>query len=84
MLSDKIIQQIRDERQHSIDKHGKNSMEFLPSDSADWLAILVEEVGETAKALTYDKTESDNLYEELIDVIAVASSWAEALERDKK
>lgn len=83
MLSDKIISEIRAERQHSIDKHGENSMEYLNGSDASWLAILVEEVGEAAKALTYDNQDNENLRDELIDVIAVASAWVEAMDRGK-
>ena len=84
MLSQKIINEIRAERQHSIDKHGKNSMEYLKGSDPAWLAILVEEIGETAKALTYDNKDNENLRDELIDVLAVASSWVEAMDRDKE
>lgn len=83
MLSDKLISEIRAERQHSIDKHGKNSMEYLEGASPSWLAILVEEVGEAAKSLTYDNQDNENLRDELIDIIAVASAWVEAMDRDK-
>lgn len=83
MLSEKIISEIRAERQHSIDKHGENSMEYLKGSDTSWLAILVEEVGEAAKSLTYDNQDNENLRDELIDIIAVASAWVEAMDRDK-
>lgn len=48
----------------------------------DWLAILMEEVGEVAQAMQKVKgwgksTDADNLYEELIHTSAVASAMAE-------
>jgi len=48
----------------------------------EWLAILVEEVGEVAQAMQKNsfaskETDADNLYEELIQVAAVASAIAE-------
>jgi len=48
----------------------------------DWLKILIEEVGEVAQAMqkksfASKETDADNLYEELIQVAAVASAIAE-------
>lgn len=46
------------------------------------LAVLVEEVGEVAKALlvnTGDKGASGDLREELVEVAAVAVAWAESI-----
>ena len=51
---------------------------------AEWLSILVEEVGEVAQAINRlnfpsdaKETDADNLYKELIQVAAVASAIAE-------
>lgn len=51
---------------------------------AEWLSILVEEVGETAQAINRinfpncaKKTDADDLYKELIHASAVASAMAE-------
>lgn len=44
-----------------------------------WLAILTEEVGESAKAIL----ENSNLREELIQVAAVAVQWVNAIDRRK-
>jgi NTP pyrophosphatase (non-canonical NTP hydrolase) len=58
-----------------------------------WLAILVEEVGEVAQAMqkgmvSQKKTDSEDLYKELIQVAAVASAIAEQVweegERDEQ
>lgn len=54
-------------------KHGENSIERLPANHPRWLAILVEEVGEVANALTYDG--KGDLRAELLDVIVVATAW---------
>jgi hypothetical protein len=59
-------------------KHGDNSIEAEAGDSPRWLAILVEEVGEVANALTYDT--GGDLRAELMDVMAVASAWVAALD----
>ena len=49
---------------------------------AEWLVILIEEIGEVAQAMqkksfSSKETDADNLYEELIQVAAVASAIAE-------
>lgn len=61
-------------------KHGDNSIERVPAYSPDWLPILGEEFGEVCGALTYDK-DAAMLRGELIDVLAVGTAWADALDR---
>lgn len=60
-------------------KHGENSIEVEPANSPRWLAILVEEIGEIANALTYDG--KGDLRAELVDVLAVGSAWIAAIDR---
>lgn len=43
------------------------------------LGLLMEEVGEVARCLTYDEEDSVRLREELIQVANVALSWAAVL-----
>lgn len=50
-------------------------------DNGRWLAILVEEVGESAQAMqegseAYKESDADDLYKEIVQVAAVAESWA--------
>lgn len=59
-------------------KHGDNSIEGIDAADPRWLSILVEEIGEVSHELTYDATGS--LRAELIDVLAVASAWLDALD----
>lgn len=59
------------------EKHGTNSVESIDHDDPRWLAILVEEVGEVAHALTYD-ADPTRLADELVDVLTVASAWLDA------
>ena len=49
--------------------------------TAPWLAILVEEVGEVARAFLDNEgdTKRGDLVTELVQVAAVASAWAESL-----
>lgn len=75
-----VYREVEHARLDAHAKHGDNSIEREPADSPRWLAILVEEIGEVANALTYDG--KGNLRAELIDVLAVASAWASAIDRD--
>lgn len=77
-----LAAEVTAERCHSIDKHGENSMEFYTADDPRWLAVLGEEFGEVCETLTYDKDRA-NLHDELIDLIAVATSWVSALNRSR-
>ena len=47
-------------------------------DDKTWLAVLVEEVGEVARAIL--ERDPDNLHEELVQIAAVAVAWLEAKE----
>jgi hypothetical protein len=50
---------------------------------SDWLAVMVEEVGEAAHALT--ESESDErLREELVQVAAMAARWALSIPRGRE
>lgn len=74
--------EIEDARAKAHVKHGTNSIEGIAAGSPAWLAILMEEVGEVAHALTYDSGASvTDLRSELVDVLAVASAWLDALDR---
>lgn len=64
----------RQRRLYGIQKH----------EDLKWLPILLEEVGEVAEALQKNtkaakETDASDLYAELIQVAAVASSWAARL-----
>lgn len=59
-------------------KHGRHSMMNPAMDMGERLAILVEEVGEVAHAMTYDVNKLPELRKELIQVAAMALSWFEA------
>ncbi|MCY9017244.1 MazG-like family protein [Priestia megaterium] len=59
-------------------------------DMGKWLAILAEEFGEAAQAMqgplgltSMKETDADDLYEELIQVAAVASAIAEQVKESK-
>jgi NTP pyrophosphatase (non-canonical NTP hydrolase) len=72
------------ERAHLI--HGESSMRAFPPLDMNRLAILMEEAGEVAKGfneLRHGNVDEDtlrqSLYEELIQVAAMATDWAAAL-----
>lgn len=73
-----LVTEVVDEVRRAHAKHGAESMVSPGHDPGKRLAILVEEVGEVASALTYDKGDPDNLREELIQVAAMALSWVYA------
>lgn len=81
LRSDHNIQRlVNDRRMKAHEKHGENSIESEPADSPRWLAILGEEFGEVCHELTYDSGGTvESLADELLDVMAVASAWYDAL-----
>lgn len=73
------VKQVVAEIQRAHDKHGPESMASPRLQQGTRLAILVEEVGEVARAMTYDEGDEANLREELVQVAAMALSWLYAL-----
>lgn len=60
-------------------KHnGKTPRSWQVGDNTS-LVVLIEEVGEVARAMTYDEGDPDNLAAELIQVATMAAAWAERL-----
>lgn len=73
------------EIERAIRKHGVYQTPMNPSMSnAERLVILVEEVGEVARAMTYDNGDPDELDKELIQVatMALATVVGNRLRRD--
>lgn len=62
----------------AIAKHGIEQTPAGDISNGDRLAILVEEVGEVARAMTYDQDPSQ-LESELIQVAAMAALWLDGL-----
>jgi NTP pyrophosphatase (non-canonical NTP hydrolase) len=66
---------------HAIAKHGWAQTPLNPArKDVDNLPILVEEIGEVARAMTYDEGSNDALVKELLQTAAMALSWAEAVD----
>lgn len=73
---------MREEMLRAIRKHGirRTPLSTDPTDTAMKLAVLVEEVGEVASALTYDRGDRENLKAELVQVAAMALAWRASLD----
>lgn len=83
-----IYDEVRDERARAHAKHGEKSMEGWPADHPLRLPILVEEVGEVAKAMNEAALSGlpmdhpdvrAEMRAELVQVAAMATAWADAL-----
>lgn len=77
-----VEMEVRSARMAAHVKHGEKSIEKLSSVDRAWLPVLVEEIGEVANAMTYDG--AADMRAELIDVMAVASAWIDALDRSEQ
>ena len=79
-ILDECMTAIRSEIFRAARLHGEQAMisPSLPDDNR--LPILVEEVGEVARGMTYDNNQGvEHLIEELEQTAAMATSWAAAL-----
>lgn len=76
------ISALQAEMARAIAKHGIEQTPLRQDDAAN-LAILVEEVGEVARAMTYDEGgDADALVKELVQVAAMALAWAQRLDSE--
>ena len=77
---DEVVADVNLEINAAIDKHTLENTPLNPDkDIRDSFIILSEEVGEVARALTYDEGDIDKLYAELIQVAAMAAAMAAGL-----
>lgn len=83
MISDLTLTAIKAESIKAYAKHGSKTPMNSNMPNVERLAILVEEIGEVAKCLTYDQ-DLDNLECELIQVAAVAAMWIEGLQHNEE
>jgi NTP pyrophosphatase (non-canonical NTP hydrolase) len=88
LLSDQVIADFAEERRRQHQKWGEQNHA-----ANMWLAILMEEVGEVAKAsletkeaptLDMAKVRAANYYDELIQVAAVALAAADSFNRNTR
>lgn len=83
--SDRVADEVRHERIRAQAKHEDHSMEAWPILSPERYLVLAEEVGEVAKEFNDAKVEgrdidAEALRKELIQVAAMATAWAAALD----
>jgi NTP pyrophosphatase (non-canonical NTP hydrolase) len=75
-----VMDDVVAERWRQVETYGHQTEKT----NSDWLAILVEEVGEAAQALqkgsaSAKETDAGNLYEEVVQAAAVCLKWAETI-----
>lgn len=75
--ADAVKERFRQNELYGVQRHS----------DGDWLAILMEEVGEVAQTMQIGSvaskpTDAQNKYKELIQVAAVAKAWAEQVRED--
>lgn len=58
-------------------KHSGHTPKSARMSDGERLTILVEEIGEVARAITYDNADLDNLCKELTQVCAMSAGWLE-------
>lgn len=74
------LSDVDQEVSRAIEKHGILRTPLNPGmHPREAFIILAEEVGEVARALTYDEGDEDKLYDELVQVAAMASAMATAI-----
>lgn len=72
---------LRDEIDRAVEKHTWEQTPLNPKMFKEAkLVILVEEVGEVATAMTYDRGSPKDLKKELLQVAAMAYSWYLSME----
>lgn len=78
--TDGLFDQVSREARRAVDKHTfDRTPASLTISDASKLVILVEEVGEMARALTYDEGDREELKKELIQTATMALMWAASL-----
>lgn len=58
-------------------KHAGHTPKSIHMSDGERLTVLVEEIGEVARAITYDNGDPEELVKELIQVAAMSAAWAE-------
>lgn len=77
-MSQLVLIQVRTEEQRARQKHGDHTPLNPKMDRRDKLVVLVEELGEVGRCLTYDQDHAGSLRNELIQLATMALMWADA------
>jgi hypothetical protein len=85
-VMDMALDAVRRERLAQIVKWGEDDVSRPGCSNGDRLRVLAEEFGEVAEAMgrPEDGNGKRDLRTELIQVAAVATAWAEALDHEKE
>lgn len=75
ITGDKLADLTYAEYQHAKAKHGGNTFDSPNMPEYSKVMAFIEEYGEVARALTYDKEHAGNLLEEIVQVIGLAVAW---------
>lgn len=76
----KTFEDLQSEIQRAIEKHGKGQTPLnIRMSVGEKLAILMEELGEVARATTYDNQSLGNLTSELLQLATMATAWYQSL-----
>lgn len=78
--SDALFFEIEEEFQRAHEKHDGWTPAHHMMEVGQKLAILMEEVGEVARAVTYDEGDKENLKKELVQVATMALAWRASLD----
>lgn len=82
---DDAFERMKAEYDRAVEKHGTDKVltsTTMPDDMK--LFALVEEIGEVARCLTYDKEHAGDLIEEAVQVGGLALAWAYALDSEEQ
>lgn len=75
ITGDKLAELTYAEYRHAKAKHGEHTFDSPLMPEYFKMVAFMEEYGEVARALTYDKEHSGNLLEEVVQVIGLAVAW---------
>lgn len=76
----KAMRDLIDEYWRAYDKHGPMTLDGEGANDLHRLSTLTEEIGEVARAMTYDEKKGpQELRKELIQVANLALTWASVL-----
>lgn len=75
ITADKLAELTYTEWQRAKAKHGEHTFDSPLMPEYSKIMAFMEEYGEVARALTYDKEHSGNLLDEIVQVIGLAVAW---------
>lgn len=78
MITQGTINEVLREAARAYEKHGSKTPLNPDMDRRDKLVILVEEIGEVGRCLTYDADHAGELSKELVQLATMALMWVES------